>query len=71
MRWKYHNRALGRSDWMLPLHMGLANQTVFTYLGILMAQAQIADHLVCDTVCCISCQVKVKLYGLGCACRRG
>ena len=56
---------------MLPPHVVLANHFIFTYLGILMAQAQIADHLVCDTVCCISCQVKVKLYGLGCACGRG
>ena len=41
---------------------------VMTYLGIFMAQAQIADHLIRHAVCCVSCQVKVKFYCFGCTC---
>ena len=39
------------------------------HLGILMAKAQIADHLVGYTVCGVSSQVKVKFDCLWCACK--
>ena len=39
------------------------------HLGILMAKAQIADHLIGYTVCGVSSQVKVKFNCLWCACK--
>lgn len=54
---------------MLPHDIGHGTGAVSTYLSILMAQAQIADHLVCNTICGISCQVKVKIDSLRCTCK--
>ena len=40
------------------------------YLGIIMAQTQVADHLIGHTVCCVCCQIKIKFHSLRRSCKQ-